>query len=89
MIKSRASPNRLFMFCAESENLLENAQKKLKNKGCDYLVANDISKKDIGFYADYNEVTIFSKDGRKTQLEKAPKIVIAKQILDWIVNEQV
>ena len=76
-------------FCAESENLLENAQKKLKNKGCDYLVANDISKKDIGFYADYNEVTIFSKDGRKTQLEKAPKIVIAKQILDWIVNEQV
>lgn len=76
-------------FCAESENLLENAQKKLKNKGCDYLVANDISKKDIGFYADYNEVTIFSKDGRKTQLEKAPKIVIAKQILDWIMNEQV
>lgn len=36
-------------FCAESENLLENAQAKIAKKGCDYLIANDISRKDIGF----------------------------------------
>ena len=50
-------------FCAESENLLKNAKEKLVKKGCDYLIANDISRKDIGFSSDYNEVTILSKNG--------------------------
>ena len=42
-------------FCAESENLLENAKAKIQKKGCDLLVANDISRKDIGFNADEND----------------------------------
>ena len=71
-------------FCAESENLLENAKEKIANKGCDYLIANDISRKDIGFSSDYNEVTILNKNGDFKKLERAPKMTIAKQIFEEI-----
>lgn len=71
-------------FCAESENLLENARTKIQNKGCDFLVANDISRKDIGFSSDDNEVSILFKDGNIKKLEKASKKVIAREILEEI-----
>lgn len=71
-------------FCAESENLLENAKEKIAKKGCDYLIANDISRKDIGFASDYNEVVILDKNGMIKKLEKADKMVIARQILEAI-----
>ena len=71
-------------FCAESENLLENAKEKISKKGCDYLVANDISRSDIGFSSDDNEVTILDKSGNIQKLEKAPKKVIARKILEYI-----
>lgn len=71
-------------FCAESENLLENAKEKIQKKGCDFLVANDISRVDIGFSSDDNEVTILDKNGGIKKLEKAPKSVIARQILENI-----
>ena len=74
-------------FCAESENLLENAKEKIAKKGCDFLIANDISRKDIGFSSDDNEVTILDKNGNITKLEKAPKSVIARKILEHIANE--
>ncbi len=71
-------------FCAESENLLQNANEKIAKKGCDFLVANDISRSDIGFSSDDNEVTILDKSGRIKKLEKASKQVIARQILEYI-----
>jgi len=71
-------------FCAESENLMENAKTKIEKKGCDYLVANDISRKDIGFNSDENEVTILSQDGSIKKISKAPKNVIARKILECI-----
>ncbi len=71
-------------FCAESENLLKNAKEKLVKKGCDYLIANDISRKDIGFSSDYNEVTILSKNGDFKKLPRAAKTEIAKSILEAI-----
>lgn len=71
-------------FCAESENLLQNAKEKIAKKGCDFLVANDISRFDIGFSSDDNEVTILDKSGRIKKLEKASKQVIARQILEYI-----
>ena len=71
-------------FCAESENLLNNAKEKIQKKGCDFLVANDISRKDIGFSSDYNEVTILDKNGNATKLERATKTEIAHLILDYI-----
>ena len=67
-------------FCAESENLIQNAKSKIEKKGCDYLIANDISRKDIGFSSDYNEVSILDKNGNIKQLERASKKEIAKQI---------
>lgn len=71
-------------FCAESENLIENAKEKINKKGCDYLIANDISRKDIGFSSDYNEVTILKKNGEMKKLERADKYTIARQILEEI-----
>ena len=71
-------------FCAESENLIENAKEKINKKGCDFLIANDISRKDIGFSSDYNEVTILDKNGGMKKLERADKMTIAKQIFKEI-----
>ncbi len=71
-------------FCAESENLIENAKTKISKKGCDYLIANDISRTDIGFGSENNEVTILDKNGGMKRLEKASKSVIARQILEYI-----
>ena len=68
-------------FCAESENLIENAKTKISKKGCDYLIANDISRKDIGFSSDYNEVSILNKDGTLKHLDRMSKNDIAKNIL--------
>ena len=71
-------------FCAESENLIENAKIKVKNKGCDYIVANDISRKDIGFNSDENEVYIIDKNLNINHIEKDNKENIALKILENI-----
>lgn len=71
-------------FCAESENLLQNAKEKITRKGCDFLVANDISRKDIGFSSDYNEVSILKKDGTVIPVARATKTEIASKILEVI-----
>jgi len=61
-----------------------NAREKIAKKGCDYLVANDISRKDIGFSSDYNEVIIFNKNGDKKRIDRAPKTQIAQKIFEEI-----
>ena len=71
-------------FCAESENLLENAKIKIQKKGCDLLVANDISRKDIGFSSDLNEVYILDKNLKISHIERDTKKNIAKKILERI-----
>ena len=71
-------------FCAESENLIENAKTKIKNKGCDYIVANDISRRDIGFNSDENEVYIIDKNLNINHIEKNTKQNIALKILEKI-----
>lgn len=67
-------------FCAESENLKENARKKLTEKNCDFIVANDISRKDTGFNSDNNEVIVFCKDGREIFVPKTSKKEIAEKV---------
>lgn len=69
-------------FCAESENLLEFAKEKIQKKGCDFLIANDISRSDIGFSSDYNEVFVIDKALNISKIEKATKTQIAKKILE-------
>ena len=72
-------------FCAESENLLTNAKEKIQKKDCDFLIANDISRSDIGFSSDFNEVYILDKSGNTEKIERASKHEIAKKILEKII----
>ncbi len=79
------TPNKIICgFCAESENLLENAKVKIQKKGCDFLIANDISRKDIGFNTDENEVYIIDKSLNIKHIEKDTKENIARRILEEI-----
>ena len=73
-------------FAAETDNLLSNAKKKLKNKRLDLIVANDVSNKEIGFDSNENEVTLITNAEEKV-LEKQNKKKISKKIIDFISSE--
>ena len=83
-ISNKNTKAKIVGFCAESENLIDNAKIKISNKGCDYLVANDISRKDIGFSSDENEIYILDKDLNIKHFKKDTKQNIAKNILEYI-----
>ncbi len=74
-------------FCAESENLIENAKIKIQKKQCDFLVANDISRKDIGFSSNENEVYILDKELNIKKIDKASKNIIAQKILEFVYDK--
>ncbi len=74
-------------FCAESQNLLEYAKQKISKKKCDYICANDISKKDIGFSSNDNELYIIDKEMNVCHIEKADKQIIAMKILEKIYGK--
>jgi len=69
-------------FAAETEDVAENARKKLVGKNADLIVANDVSKEGAGFDHDTNVVTLFSRDGRDLPLPKLSKAEVAQRILD-------
>ncbi len=71
-------------FAAESENLVENARKKLESKRLDLIVANDITEAGSGFGADTNKVTLIGKDGKAEDLPILPKHEVADKILDRV-----
>lgn len=76
-------------FCAETENLIENAKRKIQDKNLDFIAANDISRTDIGFESEFNEIFLIDKAGIITKLEKNTKTEIAKTLLKKIFgNEQ-
>lgn len=68
-------------FAAETENVVENARGKLLKKGCDMVVANDVSRKDIGFDSDDNEVVLVFREDEET-LAKADKHRIAHSVVE-------
>ena len=74
-------------FCAESQNLMEFAKQKISKKKCDYICANDISKKDIGFSSNDNELYIIDKEMNVCHFEKADKQIIAMKILEKIYGK--
>lgn len=77
-------------FAAETNDLEKHSVEKLKKKGCDLLVANDVSRSDIGFDRDENAVTIFSKDGSKEEIDVRAKLGIARHVVarvEAIANE--
>lgn len=69
-------------FAAETENVAENARKKLTQKNADLIVANDVNEKGAGFDHDTNVVTLFSRDGRDLPLPRMSKTEVAQRILD-------
>jgi phosphopantothenoylcysteine decarboxylase/phosphopantothenate--cysteine ligase len=71
---------RLIGFAAETQDLLRHAQEKLTRKGCDYIIANDVSQPGIGFDSDHNTITILSPSGPVATLS-GTKLELAKQIL--------
>ena len=75
-------------FAAESNNVVENANKKLLNKNLDFIVANDITSSDTGFASDDNKVIILSKDGEEKYLEKMSKRKVASEIFETILRKR-
>ena len=61
--------------------------KKLINKNCDMIIANDVSNKNIGFDSDLNEVTIFYKNNKKEKLFVKKKSLISEEIVERINNQ--
>jgi phosphopantothenoylcysteine decarboxylase/phosphopantothenate--cysteine ligase len=71
-------------FAAETENVLKNAAKKMREKKLDLIVANDVSAEGIGFESDFNQVVIISPDGKKVETGRMSKLEISRIILDRI-----
>lgn len=84
-IAKEKSENQIIVgFCAESQNLIDNAKEKIKAKNCDFIVANDISNKNIGFNSDNNEVFIVDKNLNVEKFELDTKDKIAYEILNYV-----
>jgi phosphopantothenoylcysteine decarboxylase/phosphopantothenate--cysteine ligase len=73
-------------FAAESDDLLGNAQGKLKRKQLDLIIGNDITVPDIGFGSDYNAVVILTAEGGRENLPRMPKRAIADHICNWLAE---
>tara|TARA_A100001015_G_scaffold314494_1_gene424065 strand:+ start:306 stop:1508 length:1203 start_codon:yes stop_codon:yes gene_type:complete len=82
-------PRLVIGFAAETNDLDINSINKLNNKNCDWIIANDVSKKDRGFDSDYNEVTIHYKNPEKKmeKLSLKKKSEISDEIVDRIVTQ--
>ena len=73
-------------FAAETSDLLANAQKKVREKGLDLIVLNDVSRGDIAMGSDANEVTIIDGDGVVEEVHRAPKDEVAREILRLVMQ---
>lgn len=82
-------PKIVIGFAAETENISKNAETKLFSKNCDWIIANDVSNKKIGFNSEFNEVTIFYKDSNLKQenLSYKKKSELSDEIVDKIINQ--
>ena len=80
-------PNLVIGFAAETNNIIENAEAKISKKHCDWIIANDVSKSEIGFDSDFNEVSIIYKDKNKKNelISKRNKSEIAEEITKRIL----
>ena len=81
---NKTDKQKVIGFAAETNNLIEYAKEKIVKKNLDYIVANDISKKDIGFGSDDNEVYIIDKHDNIKKIDKNSKTNVAKAIVDEI-----
>ena len=82
-------PEIVIGFAAETNEVLKNAEEKLNKKNCDWIISNDVSKKNIGFNSDYNEVTIhYKNESLKSEvLPYTRKSKISEEIVDRIIDQ--
>jgi len=82
-------PKLVIGFAAETHNVKNNAIKKLTEKNCDWIIANDVSNKSIGFNSDLNEVSIFYKNKsiNDETLAMKKKSEISNEIIDRVINQ--
>ena len=82
-------PKLVIGFAAETNDIQENAQKKLIEKNCDWIIANDVSNKSIGFESNFNEVSIFYKDKeiKNEKLNMKKKSEISEEIIDRVIEQ--
>ncbi len=83
------SPRDFFVvgFAAETHDIEARAQQKLRAKNCDMIVANDVSRNEIGIGADENEVVIIARDGDLRRIARAEKKIIARELVKIICTE--
>ncbi len=79
-------PKLVVGFAAETNNLETYAKKKISEKNCDWIIANDVSKENIGFESDFNEVTIFYNNNRADKLSYKLKSEISEEVVEKIIN---
>ena len=84
---NKLRPKVLVGFSAETENLIKNSIKKLNNKYCDIIIANDVSKIETGFNVDFNKVSIIEKNGNIENLPRSKKSYIASKIAKKIIDK--
>ena len=82
-------PKLVIGFAAETNNIQENAKRKLTEKNCDWIIANDVSNKLIGFDSDFNEVSIFykKKEIKDEKLLMKKKSEISDEIIDRVIKQ--
>ncbi len=80
-------PKIVIGFSAETENVIQNSIAKIKEKYCDLIIANDVSKKDLGFNSEYNKVSIIDKKGKIYSISKNKKSYIANTIAQIILDK--
>ena len=74
-------------FAAETNNLSTNAKEKLNEKNCDWVIANDVSDRTIGFGSDFNKISIFYKDKPEENFEKMSKSLVAEEIVKRVIQQ--
>jgi len=79
-------PKMVIGFAAETNNLNEYAKKKLSEKNCDWVIANDVSNPTTGFGSDFNEVSIFYKNMKYEKLPKMKKSLLADNIVKKVIS---
>ena len=84
---NRNRPKIVAGFSAETESVIKNSTQKMKNKNCDVIFANDVSKKDIGFNSDFNKVSMIDQKGNIKILPKNKKSFIANKIAQILLDK--
>ena len=84
---NKARPKVVVGFSAETENVIQNSKIKIKEKYCDLIIVNDVSKKDSGFNSDYNRISIIDKKGKIKSIPRNKKSFIASTIAKIILDK--